>query len=573
MLDCAATTTPDGRVILARPDLAGAVEEVVELAGEMFDADDKGRRGWVALLRRWAPGRGHVTVWSDDAWRDLARLEPDDEAATRGAGAKVGAGYLVAATWGRVHLRDTRAWGVADWPLDWRDRLAAILRWRVDLARVCEGLGAPARGTAAAWVHEAWRGSAPAWRTPAYADTGTLDRWRAGLYGARCGWRPRRPEDAEATPGARGAAFPGWWGGLIVEAGAKLPALHGPTGAPVLRLRPGWTLRRYDVRSAYPWAWSLGAFPRVHRPPLLDTGADVLARAGLVDATVRAPTSGAPRLPVHVGRYGRIKPADLGRRQPCRTDWPESTGFTVRGLYLCSTLREVVRAGGAVEAIHAAETWPEVYDCAGGFADQLHAAMRATASPEVRASLKAGERRIYGRFAADRRDGTWRDIRSEAVGIAPAGGWTWRGGVTRRGVYVYQEIDAPEYPVHAQPLWAAEITARCAIALSRAEDEIEASGARTVYADTDSLLVAHPADWTPPARFTRAPDSLGGWREDWRGRWVYLAGAKWYVLEGRSPVLAGVPSEAANDLARFGEARALMSGVERRWRWPQWHDE
>lgn len=520
--------------------------------------DDSAHRRWARTLKRalGAGSREHVTIWGAPAWPIWLALCPWHGAPLAWQ-PRVGAA-LIGAARGVVHVRDVRCWGVEleDLPGDGAQLGRAITTWRDELAGVMAELGGEATGTGAGAMIRTWRSSwAPAriWHRPGWATTEELDVHRGAIYGGRVGACRRRDDWATSYPSVtHGQA---WHGGLVHEAGRR-PSLESARGAPTTELPIGWTLRRYDVRRAYQWAQALGDLAHDTSEPDRGCGRDALERAGLVEATVRTVDGPAPRLPVRVG--------EAGAPWTMHTVWPDGA-FIARGVWSTTTLREVERVGGRVEEIHAAWTWARRYDPWGPMLRALDEQITRTSGP-VRAALKGLGRRAYGAIGAQRRESTWH----ESVSADAAEHWAPLRNA--RGCTMTTTV-ADEYASHVHPVWAADVAARVGVALARTCDAAADSGAHVLYVDTDSVLLATPPHWTPPARLcdTGAP---GGWRLDWHGAWALLCGARWYALDGERFAFAGVPRDQHAELVRGGAAHATIGGRVVTWRPPaHWREK
>lgn len=538
----------------------------------------RARRTWARQLVTQAGGGGResLTLWCADGWAVFCTLT--DPASVGDWQPRTG-DYLIGARRGRLIIRDTRAWGVEPeaWPVEPVEQATAIMEWRRRLHGELHRLGGTADGTGSSAIVRTWADSwAPGgvWTRAKWATVEELDTLRAALYGGRVG-SCYRHDQAEGTPragqapqtfrvtfprGAR-ASVHAWYEGLIHEHGRDV-RLKSARGAPRTELPPGWTMHRYDMRRAYQWAQALGGMPATWMKPDKDTSRAALARAGVLDATVTHCGARAPRLPLHIHASGgdthRVPDAT---RLPCRTVWPEGD-FTARGVWTTETLREVERAGGRVDAIHEAWTWARVYDPWGPLLRALEARQVAAECPRVREALKGLGRRAFGAMGASRKGSEWMDGGGTPLGEE------WHP-MACRGTWSRVRMERDEYAIHAQPVWAALTAARVAIRLARTCDALHESGARVLYVDTDSALVAVPPDWSPPDRL--ADDGASGsWRRDWAGAWALLCSARWYALEGGRCAFAGVPRGIHQRLATQGRARATIAGRMVAFELPRW---
>lgn len=506
-------------------DLCGMAVTVRGPEGERMCCDLEDLR---ADGGRLAPGREGLTIYVRDLDRWVLRLIDSDIPID---GVRLASSYTASCQLGRVRLRDARLW--CD------DRPPELEQWALELGelrdrvrRVCRG-NVEAQPTAAQTAHAVFRWCSGAWRHPQDWPAGFGDLVRASMYGGRLlmhhpstGWH--------------------WEGGVVGahrnrEARRHARRLH----ADHYQLPPGWTLRRWDMRSAYPWAASL-SLPDVWGP------VDYIA-----DGTPwRDHRHGVARASVMVGDTACV-PARVRANGRTRTIWPRQG--IVGGVFSFETLRLAESTGAVVTP--ARIEWPDLQLPARGcFAIAWTksrplaretiatlAAMPAGLTGWARKAANGLGQRLYGTWAASRWSlETWTVDECAEARVVPR---------VIVGDQAIVPVRGDVYPDRAQPAWGAAITSKVATELVQVERSIIDAGGRPLYCDTDSVLAAMPPGVDPVETGSR----VGDWREDWSGQWAALMAPRRYVLSGDRIVLAGIPAESAHELWTRGQATVTLS--------------
>lgn len=477
---------------------------------------------------RLAPGREGLTVYVRDLDRWVLRLIDHDIKIDT---VRLASSYTATCQLGRVRLRDARLWCDDRPPQleDWADDLGAL---RERVRRITRGQ-VEAQPTAAQTAHAIFRATSGAWRHPQDWPAGLGDLVRASMYGGRLlmhhpvtGWS--------------------WDGGVVGCCRNREARRHAKRlRADLYQLPAGWTLRRWDMRSAYPWAASL-ALPDVWGPVEFVTDGRPWRdhRHGLARAHVMVGDTAC--VPARVRQAGRT-----------RTVWPRQG--IVTGVFSFESLRLAESTGAVVTPVRI--EWPELTLPVAGCnaivwtksrplareAVAMLAAVPAGLTGWARAAAKGLGQRLYGTWAASRWSlETWTVEDCAAARVVPR---------LIIGNDAIVPVRGEAYPDRAQPAWGAAITSRVATELVRVELAVIEAGGRPLYCDTDSVLAALPPGCEP----VKTGDRVGDWREDWSGEWAALMAPRRYALSGGRIVLAGIPAESAHELWTRGQATITLS--------------
>lgn len=482
--------------------------------------------------------REHLTLWSDDvsaSFLELIGTDIDDKTKL-----SIGGGDLRAFHRSKVHIRGvdgytdatTRAicsqYGRAD---DTDGRLDSNASLIGDIANQCAAMGlAKMKGTAAGSAHELWRekyNPGGRWRfKQSDAATEDLDFIRRGLYGGQTCAHVR---------------------GVIYTPGNMPRALVKNLGAPAYETPAGHRIFRIDARSAYP------SVMRLDMPSPWHATTDEFClkkyKHGVADVSVKVNQSGP-----------RILPVRINDGEDYKTIWP--TIGIIAGVYTYTLLREAVKHGAEIIEVKRAISYTVSRAPLKTLVSDIWKASQGIENPIVAKCIKGFSRRLNGKFAVSR----WRTkltplsdymdlLERDSEAPLPKqiiGNWC----VTRER--------EEQYPAFSQPLWAALTIDRATVVLSRVVHELETSGIRVLYVDTDSVMFCaqegeHGAPVLPPTVAARMGDGLGQWRVDWCGNWVAILGSKFYATD-TSCSFAGVPLSIQDELLHNGSARHTTRG-------------
>ena len=519
------------------------------------------RRAVEALVRIWAgkgSGRGHVTLWCHDiagAVHELLRSGHLPGAWPR-LRLALGNKGLTSATLGRIHMRGLSSWvdlgpsDLAEWanPPGPEGEASDLACWAHAMEEAMVLLGAAGlSGSGTRAIHELWRSvwsPVSAWRWPLGTDT--ADWAREGLYGGY---------------------VQSWLPGAVYPEGHAPRRLIGKYRMPCTTLPSSHRMWRVDMNSAYqtvmrlpmPWVWGDG-MRRVGSLPGRNLGTQGATAAasdldldawGVAEVDLQPPPAGIPIVPFRRRIRGRYETLWIDRGND------PLAPRVARGVWPITLIREAVIHGALIHKVHYALQTREESLSLRDLVESLHAAAQGCAVAPVAKAIKGLGRRIYGRFAAGRM--RW-DVGTHAEACAALhvpglGLCAVAGDVVILGPDLCGwRVQSEEYPSAANPIWAAEITARTHVSLTRSARAVQALGCVPVYADTDSLLFSgEPTeDGAPLPGRVRLGTALGEYKIDWTGTWGVFFGPKTYVLSGNRTAIAGCPRDLQAALAAHG---------------------
>ncbi len=476
--------------------------------------------------------RTHLTLWSDDCERAFVELVGSD--INPNMKLSIGSGTLKGFHFGKIHVRGLDGYaehnirglldcyGSSDSP---SNRLKTISRYVADIRSEVQGLGLPKpKGTGAATAHEIWRtryNPSGRWRCPqAEGSTEKIDFLRRGLYGG------------QTLASVKGCIYtPGHMPRSIVK-NLDCPAFETP---------PGHKIWRLDARSAYPSAM------RMDLPSpwygISDTFDLDVYKHGVAEVELIINQDGPRVIPVRVRSPDGVK-----------TIWPRAG--VVTGVYSYTLLREAVKHGAQIDTVHHARSYSTSRYPLKQFVYDIWRAQASIKNKAVSKTIKSFSRRLNGRFAVSR----WK---TELVPLSEYMGRLEsdpHAPLPKQivGDYCVTRYRADSYPAYSQVLWSTTTIDRSTVILSRMVHDLDTSGCRVLYTDTDSVMfIARDLGGLPDVPDTvraRMGSGLGQWRVDWCGDWAVIFGQKFYATDS-SCTFSGVPDTIQDTLLKTGRAQ------------------
>ena len=464
-------------------------------------------------------GREHTTLWTADLdgefWRMFPNGDVPEEAKVRISKYGVNSVHL-----GRLHVRDLKAFTDVD-RMSNEDALGVAMAIKSEV----EAMGGEMKGSGAATAFNLWRerfNAGKPWRN-VNIETPDLDWYRNAYFGGRTQC---------------------YLHGVVHRAGHRPGRLIRRLNAPSFALEPGKTLVRIDMNSAFP------AVARMPMPYIWGNYVDefdLSVRCGIATATIR------------VGDGVRILPLRVDHDEEVKTGYP-TAGSLVRGTWTYPMIREAIKNGATVQQVHKARSFCLEYRPLYKFMNCIYDRQSKTAPGPARNAIKEFGRRLYGKFGSSR----WSlDLKPFSEAFNP---YIDEDGLLRMpelptamvGTRCFVRERMLEFPVTANPIWAALISDRVSISLARVQTLLNEAACNVFYVDTDSALFACPTKdgkpVLPESIRERIGGELGQWKIDWVGDHVTLMGSKSYILQGESPKMSGIPKEISADLVRHGTA-------------------
>jgi len=477
--------------------------------------------------------REHLTLWCDNVERTFVDLIGEN--IKPGTKLAIGTGTLKAFHVGKIHVRGIEGYAehsikeiCTDFGLgiEPEQRMKACLDFIGEINRESRALGLDKpKGTGAATAHEIWRTS--------FNPSG---RWRC----------PQKEEATEEIDFVRKALYGGktisHLNGCIYTPGNMPKAIVDRLGCPAFETEPGFKIWRIDARSAYP-----SEMRRDLPSPY----------SGISDKFNLDSKHGVAHVRIKVNSCGpRVIPLRIINDSGVKTVWPDG-GTVLEGVYTYLTLREAVKHGAKIEEVYRARTYGSSSYPLKKFVGSVWDAQGKIERKTVKKSVKSFGRRLNGRFAVSR----WKNElvplyeyfqRMEKDPTAPLPRMVV-------GDYCVSRERQEKYPSHSQVLWSATTIDRATIVLSRIEHELESSGIRVLYTDTDSIMfVARDSGdgpEVPDGVRNRMGDKLGNYRVDWVGDWAIIFGPKFYALDNGKCSFAGIPNDIQEELLHNGIAQ------------------
>ena len=307
-----------------------------------------------------------------------------------------------------------------------------------------------------------------------------------------------------------------------------------------LRLPEDWTIARIDCRMAYPHAMSgrlpvIGGTEGVH----YEWGKPDLDMCGIAEASVIV-NEGGPRV---VG----VRGARSGTGENC-LGFP--SGGEYRGVWTHSTLREMQKHGGIIKTIHRDITYRYDYRPLSRFCDAVFRQRRKLEPGPVHDAVGRMSTRLYGMMAMSRSK-----LVCESHGTMLAKYGAPKHKTMNWGSLGIARFEDLSYPFGANPVWAAEITARNHIHLGSKIYEIEQLGGIALHCHTDSITFAIQSDRLESLGLASSDSAeMGEWRIDWQGKYVGIFGPQFVIYDGGRYSVAGIPAHAMRDLVNKGRA-------------------
>lgn len=478
--------------------------------------------------------RTHLTLWTDrieTVFQDLVGVD----GLTEKFKVSVGKPGLLSFHYGKIHIRSIEAY--ADTPgheireeygqgKDTEGRLKSLVQFMSDVDKETRELGLDKKaGTAASTAHALWR-----------------QRFNPGGKW-RCLQDDNAPEDMDWT---RRALYGGQTiakvRGVVYTPGNMPEAIVKRLDAPAFETPPGFRIWRIDATSAYPshmrrdfgypWANVTDRF-------------DLDDKHGVAEVDIEINSDGPRVLPLRLVKAGLV-----------RTIWPEGPGV-LQGVYSYLTLREAISHGAVIRTVHRARGYRTTHHPLKRLVGSVWRHQGTIERKCVRKVIKSYSRRLNGRFGVSR----WR---SELIPL-----WEYfkmmekdddapLPRMTIGSDWCIMRTQQEKYAAYAQPLWSATTIDRATIVLSRIVHELETSGLRVLYVDTDSVMfIAREGaqglpDVPDTVRARMLQKGLGGWKVDYVGDWCAIMGEKFYALDSGRCAFAGVPRDIQSELLHNG---------------------